>query len=854
MKVKIFIVFLFCNLFEVLSLDFGTNFCPPVWPRYKRNPSDVPAVVLLPRDEASGCICREDPEVSVVCFGADVCVKFPKDIEITPITTLRIKTTYISVIESEDLAKMQHLEILEIEGNTELYKIEAGAFLNMSKLENLSISYNTNLEYLEPGTFEGLVSLRELNLVQNGFNSIKDLALALATQTLPSIYKIDLSENVFTEIKQDDLVPMEDSSLQQLNLILCQIEYIHPKSLVPLQNLTALRLGENIFNASTITDLIETSVDFNVPLKLLNLYSVGFRKMPPRSLLEAIAKSNISTLCLARNQFEIVDDNSFPEMPNLQILDLREVLAINVSKNAFKGMRKLRTLLLNGNKLSSVPEGALLHRLTFLDLSDNSGSASYVTLGKNRFVNMTNLNLLNLSFNRINVLFNETFTGLGNLSVLGLKNSTIFYVAEGSFATVPNLQFLNLENNPFGRRNLTKGMFRGLERLEVLLLGGCSIIHLEAESSPFEHLKSLKHLGLERNKLHKLNPVDFAPLTKLSSLDISENALVSWQERLFTCNVRLKEVVAYRNKFTYLSEVMLEDFSNLKKMDVSENPFTCACTPFLDLRMWSKRDNETIYSLLEQNPAYCVFPDSSTNVTIDQFLRSVENDEINCDIHVQTSLALAVATPLIILALISMTLAVLGYKYRWHVRYWVFLARLQLGRIGKLRSDSSPRCYTNFEYDAFVSYCNEDRNFVVKLVAMLENYRPFLKLCVYERDFQAGSIISETILECVAKSRKTLLVISDSYARSHWCRWETQLAEHHRLFFENEQGEYVDDSLVLIKLGPVCESHVTPTLKYLLKTRIYLQWDPDPKKQHAFWERLRSTLASPKKVVSDESV
>lgn len=481
-------------------------------------------------------------------------------------------------------------------------------------------------------------------------------------------------------------------------------------------------------------------------------------------------------------------------MPNLQILDLREILAVNVSRNAFQDMPKLRTLLLNGNKLSSVPEGALLNRLTFLDLSDNSGSSSYVTLGKNRFVNMTNLNLLNLSFNRINVLLNDTFTGLTNLTVLGLKNCTIFYVAEGSFSTVPNLQFLNLENNPFGRRNLTKGMFEGLGSLEVLLLGGCSIIHLGAEASPFEHLKSLKHLGLERNKLHKLQAVYFAPLTQLISLDISENILITWQERLFVYNVHLKEVIAYLNRFTYLSEVMLEDFSNLEKMDVSENPFTCACTPFLDLRMWCKRDNETIYNLLQQNPAYCVFPDSSTNVTIDQFLRSVEDNEVDCEVRGQTSLMVLVAAPLIILALISMSVAILGYKYRWHLRYWVFLARLQLSRIGKIRSRSTLHSYTNFEYDAFVSYCNEDRNFVVKLVAMLENYRPFLRLCVYERDFQAGSIISETILECVAKSRKTLLVISDSYARSHWCRWETQLAEHHRLFLKMSR---VNTSMIL---------------------------------------------------------
>lgn len=853
MKLKILLV-LFCWLPEVLLLDFGTNFCPPVWSRYKRNPSDTPAIVLLPQDPRSGCLCREDPGISVVCFGTDVCEKFPKDIDVAP-STLRVKTTRIYVIQKGDLIKMSHLKVLEIEGNTELYKIESLVFANMSKLENLSISYNKNLEHLEPDVFKGLTALKELNLIQNGFTEMKYLAMAFIPTSLKSIYKIDLSENVFSVINEDDFTPMKNSSLKELNMILCQIEYMHAKSLVPLQNLTILRLGENIFNVSTITNLVDTSVRFKVPLKFLNLYSVGFRKTLPKDLLMAIAKSNITNLCLAGNQFEVIDDSSFPEMPNLQILDLRDVLATNVSKNAFNCIPKLRTLLLNGNKLSAVPEGALLNRLTFLDLSDNSGSASYVTLGKNRFRNMTNLNLLNLNFNRINGLYNETFTGLVNLTVLGLKNSTIFYIANGTFSAVPNLKFLNLENNPFGRRNLTKEMFTGLEKLEVLLLGGCRIRHLSTVSSPFENLKSLKHLGLERNGLHEISPVTFLPLLQLVTVDISENGLISWQKRLFQNNLHLKEVSAYRNKFTYLSQVMLEDFSNLEKLDVSENPFTCACTPFEDLINWHKRgDNWTMYELLKQKSAYCIYPDSSTNVTIDQFLLSAVNAEIDCEVHGYNNWIPAVAIPLIVLATIAMALAILGYKYRWHVRYWIFLARLQMSRIGKLRSKAAPKCYTNFEYDAFVSYCNEDRNFVVKLVAMLENYRPFLKLCVYERDFQAGSIISESILECVAKSRKTLLIISDSYAKSHWCRWEAQLAEHHRLFFENEQGEYVDDSLVLIKLGPVCESHVTPTLKYLLKTRIYLQWDADPKKQQVFWERLRSTLAPPKKEICDQVV
>jgi hypothetical protein len=127
---------------------------------------------------------------------------------------------------------------------------------------------------------------------------------------------------------------------------------------------------------------------------------------------------------------------------------------------------------------------------------------------------------------------------------------------------------------------------------------------------------------------------------------------------------------------------------------------------------------------------------------------------------------------------------------------------------------------------------------------MLENYEPFLKLCVYERDFEIGSVISESVLQSVALSRRTLLVVSDAFARSQWCRWELQLAENHRLFLrdDNEGG---GDPLIMIKLGQVAEAHMTPTLKYLLRTRIYLEWDSEPRKQRQFWDKLRTALAPP---------
>lgn len=270
---------------------------------------------------------------------------------------------------------------------------------------------------------------------------------------------------------------------------------------------------------------------------------------------------------------------------------------------------------------------------------------------------------------------------------------------------------------------------------------------------------------------------------------------------------------------------MIQDFSNLTQLEL-RNPFTCDCS-----FNWN---NYKILQLIKKQVIYCAYPDSVTNLTITQYLKLE---------HPCHNITMMVVLTVLVILLFSAVFLV--YYFRWHLRYWLFLTRLYLSRNRKIKDSSKVQGFGNYTYDAFVSYSNEDRNFVIRLVAMLENYPPYIKLCVYERDFEIGAMISENVLESVSKSRKTLLVISNSYAKSQWCRWESQIAEHHRIFFQNEKGEYVDDSLILIKLGPVHEAHLTPTLKYLLKTRIYLKWDIEENKQKVFWDKLRRVLAPP---------
>ena len=97
-------------------------------------------------------------------------------------------------------------------------------------------------------------------------------------------------------------------------------------------------------------------------------------------------------------------------------------------------------------------------------------------------------------------------------------------------------------------------------------------------------------------------------------------------------------------------------------------------------------------------------------------------------------------------------MTLMAYRLRWFIRYYLF--RRQLVRSGN-KEIREMEC-GDFEYDAFVSYSNEDQAFVVELVDNLENQSPHYKLCVYERDFTAGTIINDCITQSIANSRKVI--------------------------------------------------------------------------------------------------
>ncbi|KAI5632475.1 leucine rich repeat domain-containing protein [Phthorimaea operculella] len=317
------------------------------------------AMVRLPIDvgidSSSGCLCRATKNrYTVVCFGNYDCRKFPKFM--IESEELKVRTTVMERIGKDDLIRFKFLTSLEIEANHKLTYIEPGTFRNLTKLQHLSISYNTALNSIDENIFQGLINLRNLTLINNGFTNLLHLTNACRPTILPSLRQIDLSENLFREITEHVFLPMQGTLLQKLDVSLGSIDYIHPKSFLPLKNLKELVISDNELNGSLIGNFLLTMQEEGIHLTHLDLSGLGFRKQPPRELLHIIAQTSIRKLNLCRNQFEIIYDDTFPIMNNIELIDLRKVQAVNIFPYAFDPLKfpNLKVLLLGGNNLPGI--------------------------------------------------------------------------------------------------------------------------------------------------------------------------------------------------------------------------------------------------------------------------------------------------------------------------------------------------------------------------------------------------------------------------------------------------------------------------------------------------------------------
>ncbi|XP_015914470.1 protein toll-like [Parasteatoda tepidariorum] len=135
-------------------------------------------------------------------------------------------------------------------------------------------------------------------------------------------------------------------------------------------------------------------------------------------------------------------------------------------------------------------------------------------------------------------------------------------------------------------------------------------------------------------------------------------------------------------------------------------------------------------------------------------------------------------------------------------------------------------------YDAFVAYSSSDKRLVMNLLNELEQNAPFFKLCIHERDWIPGEIITETIVKSVRSSRRTIIVLSESFISSPWFKVELKVAI---------SQEQMNPIIVIMVDKSISLNELNRELRDAISKRTYLEWG-----ERWFWEKLR--YAMPHKV------
>ncbi|KAF4524450.1 hypothetical protein B566_EDAN018100 [Ephemera danica] len=410
---------------------------------------------------------------------------------------------------------------------------------------------------------------------------------------------------------------------------------------------------------------------------------------------------------------------------------------------------------------------------------------------------------------------------------------------------------LYLDGNEFGS-SLTSHAFIGRKRLHILYLNNSAIdiIH----NRTFNGLKGLKILHLESNLIQHLKGYEFdgGLSESLSELYLHANQITSIHESTFNTLRELRVLTLHGNQLHNFPVWKLQ-MVHLQSVTLSKNPWVCECEYVQQYRDWlhsagvivqdgaqvqcvKNQTMDTIedlttdtvsythYSILESDFNETLCANRTIAIQVIPTSKTILTDHI-----VQDYLPLLIAT--LVAFLVVLTIIIVLFIYRQEMRIWCY-SKYGI-RLFHRNSDKTETAVNDRDkiFDAFISYSSKDEAWVAEeLAPVLERGDPSYKLCLHYRDFPVGSYIADTIVQAVESSRRTIMVLSENFIRSEWCRFEFKSA-HHQVLRDRRRR------LIVVLLGDIPHRELDPDIRLYLKTNTYLQWG-----DKLFWEKLRYAL------------
>ncbi|VDI72600.1 Hypothetical predicted protein [Mytilus galloprovincialis] len=513
------------------------------------------------------------------------------------------------------------------------------------------------------------------------------------------------------------------------------------------------------------------------------------------------------TLELTNNKFSHIDSDLFRNVSAV-FRPLYRVKKVNCRKNNIvnvlideAGFRTVEQLDLTSNNIYSIPnfcigEKSLAPNLRVLTLNNNA--IRY--LEHISFKCLYRLEELRLDSNRLTTLGNNVFIYLKSLKLLTINVAPRLASLSPLVFNSSSLEKLKFSNNGFifdrcysakCKRYDVDSVFLDLELSKNFLPDSASLLY-----RMFSPLIKLQKLNLHAASLEILPENLFQKMQNLRILILTGNKLASWTLNTFASIPSLRTLYLSGNLIHTINKTSfpLDVLFSLELLDLSQNPYGCNC----DLKWFVDTIRETNMSKRLSNwpTRYtCSYPNELKRLWLKKYRPTIES----CTPWDPTDT---------IIVFVSAS-ALLG---AW---------------------------FANYEFDAFIVYCDADRHWVHgELLKRLEDLN--LKICVHYRDFEPGQPITSNIENFMNKSWKIIVVMSNNFAKSEWCQWELCLVQERR----RRKGK---DAMVLIMRQQIDSKHMTSPLRTLLYTTPYLKLKIGLG-QNIFW---KAVIQGVKKTYSD---
>ncbi|KFM59381.1 Protein toll, partial [Stegodyphus mimosarum] len=705
---------------------------------------------------------------------------------------------------------LQLLRSLDLSDN-QISDIHNASYLGLENLYSLVLSGN-KIGNLTKGVFEDLPSLRILSLANNEIHSVEQStfddilylhALRLDSNFLPDVNGLfsNLHDLLMLNISANRIewfdYALVPAGLQWLDLHDNQIELLG--NYFEMEALLKLRTLDASFNH--ITEIDSSSLPNGIEIVFLNDNRI--KVIHPFTFM---GKPNLTRVDLTRNQLENLEVNAFRLT---EVRNRKPLPEFSISENPYLCDCNMEWI----QRIGSLDESRQYPRM--VDIEDIACQLSF-----NR--QRTAVSIVHAHSSQFLCRYKSHCFALCHCcefdacdcEMVCPENCTCFYdqswntnivdCSSQNHISVPrripmDVTELYLDGNDIP--SLSSHTFIGRKNMRVLFMNN-SNVHV-INNRTFNGLKSLQTLYLQHNLIAMLHGYEFERLVNLRQLYLSYNRITVVGNTTFT---QLRSLEVLHLDHNYITEFQVWNLNqNLKLVDIqlSHNPWACECQFVGDFTHWLQSRSDLVHDVYS---VHCVYNDTVTLPLVEFNMTSCTNFTASSPGYIQSFRVNDIMPVLILVGFLFVILLlaiILAFVYRKRMSVWFF------SKYGVRIFSSEGRASNDDEklFDAFVSYSKKDEAFVGQvLAAELECGNPHFRLCLHYRDLPIGGYLSDAIIEAMESSRRTIVILSENFIRSEWCRYEFKSAHHEVL-------RTYKHKLIVILIGRLAQRDLDPELR-----------------------------------------